>query len=206
MGDSLHRLFWLGVQSRHATRMRRVFWIWGNDRARTTKAREEMTTSQIARLFHARRAGRGKWQAKCPAHEDRMPSLSITEGREGRTVINCHAGCELGDILASVGLRMTDLFAASRMTQELRYQLNEKDRLRALETREGAFILNQTIDPTNRNYWEAAERNIGLEIRAVRSNLFPDEAARVRRNEIAQHLIAEYGFDELMECVPWPKV
>ena len=162
-----------------------------------------MTTSQIARLLHARRTGRGKYQAKCPAHQDRLPSLSIAEGREGRTLIICHASCELRDILGSVGLSMSDLFVGSRtMTPEIRQRMGEEDRLMALETREGAFILNQTLDPTNRNYWMAAERNNAIEIRALRTRMYPDEAARIHRNETAQHLIAEYGWDELWECIP----
>lgn len=57
----------------------------------------------------ARKNGNG-WQAKCPAHDDRSPSLSISEGRDGRALLNCHAGCETPAILAALGLSMEDLF------------------------------------------------------------------------------------------------
>jgi hypothetical protein len=48
-------------------------------------------------------------QAKCPAHEDHAPSLSIT-GIEGRVLVYCHAGCATVDVLAALELTMADLF------------------------------------------------------------------------------------------------
>jgi hypothetical protein len=38
--------------------------------------------------------------------------------------------------------------------------------------------------------------------RALRSKLYPEEAARIHRNKEAQHLIKEYGFEELSNCLP----
>ena len=29
------------------------------------------------------------WQAKCPAHGDKNPSLTISEGAEGRILLHC---------------------------------------------------------------------------------------------------------------------
>lgn len=47
----------------------------------------------------------GKWNAetgegsvKCPAHEDRHPSLSVSDGRDGKLLAHCHKGCEFGAI------------------------------------------------------------------------------------------------------------
>jgi len=61
--------------------------------------------------FEVRREANGRWYALCPAHEDRMSSLSIWTGRDGkRLLVGCWAGCDKQDILASVGLRMRDLF------------------------------------------------------------------------------------------------
>jgi putative DNA primase/helicase len=63
----------------------------------------------IHHLEMVRKNGPG-WMAKCPAHDDRAPSLSITEGEDGRTLIKCHAGCATTEIVKAVGLRMSDLF------------------------------------------------------------------------------------------------
>ncbi|MHB2009538.1 MAG: hypothetical protein ACYCOX_16030 [Acidobacteriaceae bacterium] len=68
-----------------------------------------MTAQDFAELARARPAGAGKWQARCPAHEDRSPSLSIAEGRNGRILIRCWAGCETKDVLAAFGLTFKDI-------------------------------------------------------------------------------------------------
>jgi hypothetical protein len=44
------------------------------------------------------RALRGSWQghygiARCPAHDDHSPSLSIADGTTGHVLLKCHAGC-----------------------------------------------------------------------------------------------------------------
>ncbi len=36
--------------------------------------------------------------ARCPAHDDREPSLSIRDGDGGEPVFNCFAGCDWRDI------------------------------------------------------------------------------------------------------------
>lgn len=52
----------------------------------------------------------GGWQAECPAHEDRQPSLSWTTGEEGQVLVTCHAGCSTKAVLKAMGLRMGDLY------------------------------------------------------------------------------------------------
>ncbi len=60
--------------------------------------------------YEPRRAGDG-WTCRCPAHDDRNPSLSIDVGDDGRALLRCFAGCELSAIVAAIGLRASDLFA-----------------------------------------------------------------------------------------------
>ena len=64
----------------------------------------------IDRVEGLKQTKAGNWIAKCPAHEDRSPSLSIRELEDGRVLINCFGGCGAGDVLAALGLRMSDLF------------------------------------------------------------------------------------------------
>ena len=56
-----------------------------------------------------RKAGAG-WCCRCPAHDDRNPSLSIHAGDDGRALVNCHAGCTVDAVCGSIGLRAADLF------------------------------------------------------------------------------------------------
>ena len=76
-----------------------------------------MTAEQIAEHLDAKRAGRSRWMAKCPAHPDRMPSLSIGTGADGRTLLNCHAGCSVDSILEVSGLSRRDLFAGPPLSK-----------------------------------------------------------------------------------------
>jgi hypothetical protein len=63
----------------------------------------------LAKLPGAKKVTNG-WSARCPAHEDRKPSLSISENSEGAALVKCHAGCDISAILAAVGLKLADLF------------------------------------------------------------------------------------------------
>src|SRR5207247_914763 len=42
------------------------------------------------------------WVTLCPAHDDRNPSLSITEGDDGRLLLLCHAGCSQEAVIEAV--------------------------------------------------------------------------------------------------------
>lgn len=55
-------------------------------------------------------AGSG-FSCRCPAHEDRNPSLSYSEGRDGRAVLHCHAGCEPAAVVEALGLTWGELMA-----------------------------------------------------------------------------------------------
>lgn len=50
------------------------------------------------------------WKFCCPAHEDRNPSLSVSEGKDGRVLLKCFAGCSTVSVLAALGLTECDLF------------------------------------------------------------------------------------------------
>ena len=52
----------------------------------------------------------GQWSARCPAHDDRGPSLSVRETSEKAVLLHCFAGCTVHDITAALGLNMADLF------------------------------------------------------------------------------------------------
>ncbi len=60
----------------------------------------------------------GGWVAQCPAHDDRQPSLSISEGQDGRALVYCHAGCGIRDILDGLSVDPQALFADYDPTRE----------------------------------------------------------------------------------------
>lgn len=63
----------------------------------------------LDKLEGVKRTG-DRWVARCPAHEDLNPSLSIKEGDDGRVLVHCHADCETADVLARISLTERDLF------------------------------------------------------------------------------------------------
>lgn len=67
----------------------------------------------ITRLEGVRSTGQDQWIARCPAHEDKTPSLAIRE-IDDRILIHCFAGCSANEIVDSVGLDLSDLFPESR--------------------------------------------------------------------------------------------
>lgn len=70
-----------------------------------------MSASNILnRLELVRSNGKGKWSARCPAHQDRGPSLSIRETEDGTVLIHCFAGCGAADVLAAIGFTLGELF------------------------------------------------------------------------------------------------
>jgi len=50
-----------------------------------------------------------KAQCRCPAHDDKHASLTITKGRKC-TLFYCHAGCTIDEVLNAAGLEKKDTF------------------------------------------------------------------------------------------------
>ena len=63
----------------------------------------------LSRLDAVRQRGKGRYSSRCPAHIDKSPSLSISEGDKG-LLLRCFAGCELTAITGKLGLEVKDLF------------------------------------------------------------------------------------------------
>ena len=50
------------------------------------------------------------WMVRCPAHDDKTPSLSIKQGDDGKALLYCFAGCTFEKIVAALGLAESELF------------------------------------------------------------------------------------------------
>lgn len=67
----------------------------------------------LSRLDRVRSCGSDRWVARCPAHEDRSPSLSIKETSDGTVLLKDFAGCSTRQVLAAIGLSLPHLFPRS---------------------------------------------------------------------------------------------
>lgn len=67
------------------------------------------TDEFVLRLDKVKRFGADKYMACCPAHDDKSPSLSVTQHGD-RILIKCFAGCTSLEVVESMGLSLVDLF------------------------------------------------------------------------------------------------
>lgn len=101
----------------------------------------------ISRLDKPKRTGNGTWLARCPAHEDRSPSLTVKECDDGRVLLHCFAGCEADAVVGAVGLGIADLFPPKPLERgpRVRRPFPAADVLEAL-SRESMVVLLMARD------------------------------------------------------------
>lgn len=92
---------------------------------------EKVLAALRSREKAPRPSGTG-WTARCPAHDDLTPSLTIGVRKDGEALVYCQAGCETEDVVTALGLKMRDLFrgpscrVASPRAVEYGYQSAEQ--------------------------------------------------------------------------------
>jgi len=132
----------------------------------------------LARLDGVKPTGPGRWIAKCPAHQDRRPSLSIRELDDGRVLLHDFAGCGVQEVLGAVGLEMDALFPEreTKFSKAERAPFNAYDVLRCLSSEAivvaaAAAIMNNTgLTPADRQrlVLAASRVNMALQYAGVR--------------------------------------
>ncbi len=122
-----------------------------------------MTLEELASHFTgAKRTGRNSFQCKCPAHDDKKASLTITE-EKGKLLLHCHADCKTEEVLAAVGLNFKDIsdyqepdwrkkleyFYKKKIEAVYDYKTEKGEYLYSKVRFEGKVIRNVTIDYEN---------------------------------------------------------
>ena len=64
----------------------------------------------LSKLDKVKPTGPNRWHARCPAHDDKSPSLSLRETDDGRILVHCFAGCSVHEIVQAAGIELSDLF------------------------------------------------------------------------------------------------
>lgn len=64
----------------------------------------------LALLEGVKQTGSDRWIARCPAHGDKRPSLSLRELPDGRILAHCWSGCSAAEVVHAAGLTFADLF------------------------------------------------------------------------------------------------
>ncbi len=116
----------------------------------------------LSKLPDAKPNGKG-WQARCPAHDDRNPSLSITEGDDGRALLKCHAGCATENVVAALKIRMADLMP-TKLNQQVfkRTQVTKQRIINSYDYRdEHRNLLFQVVRIEPKTFRQRAPRSDG---------------------------------------------
>jgi hypothetical protein len=99
----------------------------------------------LERLEGVRERGNGRWSARCPAHEDRSPSLSIRELDDGTVLLHDFGGCSPLAVVQAVGMEFSALFpnrSIRRVDYRRRPSIPAGERLELLEHEIGvAFFI-----------------------------------------------------------------
>lgn len=96
-----------------------------------------LVAGDLAEALGGRKTGNG-WLARCPAHDDRTPSLTIGQGRDGQVLLHCFAGCDYKEIIDA--LHVGGLWRWRRAPKRVQRRLQEptkqdiEKRLEALRT------------------------------------------------------------------------
>lgn len=69
----------------------------------------------LNKLGRVKNKSNGGYMARCPAHEDRNPSLSV-DFKDGTMLLLCFSGCSYESIMAAVGLTPADGFTPQEPT------------------------------------------------------------------------------------------
>ncbi|AOA06897.1 virulence-associated protein E [Pseudomonas sp. TMW 2.1634] len=89
-------------------------------------------------LDKVKTAGTNKWKACCPAHNDKSPSLAITETSDGTVLLKCWAGCTAQDIVSAIGLELRDLFPGEK-------QPRRGPSKRAIEHERAVYLIGKSM-------------------------------------------------------------
>ena len=91
----------------------------------------------ISRLDGVTETGPGRYVARCPAHDDRSPSLAIKEEGDGRILLHCFAGCETEDVLSAIALTFSDVMperiGSDHSYKPVRNRISARDALSTLD-------------------------------------------------------------------------
>ena len=90
-----------------------------------------MTAQEIlSKLEHVKKSGSG-WTGRCPGHEDRENSLSVSE-KDGKVLLHCFAGCPAEQICSALGIETKDLFNTEGAERKIQRTQSKKEKPRTV--------------------------------------------------------------------------
>lgn len=87
------------------------------------KPKPNITAAEISDALGGSRCGAG-YLARCPAHDDSTPSLSIADGQHAPVIVHCYAGCSQTAVIAA--LRKMGLWMDGKPMSDAEHRQTEK--------------------------------------------------------------------------------
>lgn len=109
--------------------------------------------SRVLDRLEGKKSHAGISYAKCPAHDDTSPSLTVSEGSDGRVLLHCHAGCTVDQIVSSIGLEIQDLYVRSPDAALSRSQLGDPEAVYPYTDEHGNLLAEFLRYPRKKFYW-----------------------------------------------------
>ena len=131
----------------------------------------------LSKLDKVKPTGNGKYLACCPAHPDKSPSLAIKQTDDGKILLHCFSGCQVSDIVAAVGLELSDLMPenptykkGSKPPQFNKYELFDRLAFEAVILSLGIrqLLAKEDLSPEDLSRVLLAENTINGIVREVR--------------------------------------
>lgn len=111
----------------------------------------------LSRLEKVKQTGKDRWLACCPAHPDKHPSLNIRETPDGTVLIKCFASCGAAEVVAAVGLELSDLFPPRTDTPDEPTRRHEREGFHAMDVLVAlayeALIVDCAVGTLQRRGW-----------------------------------------------------
>lgn len=159
-----------------------------------------ITAQSIASALHGKKAASG-WIAKCPAHDDNSPSLSLSE-HDGRILFKCHAGCSQESVL--LVLQGQGLWPQKKVTSEELYKTVEEYIYFDADLQQ-ALKVQRLESPSGKkkffqSHWEAGQWIKGKGTKSIapyKYEIWKSETSRrlfIVEGEKCAHAMMENGF------------
>lgn len=131
----------------------------------------------LSKLSHVKtkntnQAGFNQWQALCPSHPDKTPSLTITECADGTVLVKCWSGCTTNEIVKAIGLELKDLFVQQPDKQGYSDRASKKQKCpsqKAIEHEQLIIQIAQShlkkgdvLNPTDHQRYQQAKKRLSL--------------------------------------------
>jgi len=105
---------------------------------------------KLVEALGGKKSGDGEFMCHCPAHDDKHPSLSLSQADNGRILYNCFAGCKQEDVrFALVKRGLLSPSQNSGVSNHHKNKRNQHSKVKEEQHQESAAIAQKI--------WEAAE-------------------------------------------------